>query len=274
MNYEMRPPPSSHRHPPHMTADTGVFRSSTGLFLRKALIPGNPLYTAFYAKLTHITQPPQRSGGGVGCGGGKFCGCRSRNAAHPRRPRAEHVRAHVRKHLKAKSRDPSVSLAKPNLISLGARGVASFIRLQNRRPACHFVRHALAKSATCSFPRQKVAILNESLAPSLLPLRWPHTLPWLWLQCSRLTCMPTFALPNSNISKHKAFAVDLSVRLPGHSWALVYECCSFIICVMVRLDSKSGCVLKLLLFIHPGVWWTHASIFSVGNHDLCMIIIF
>lgn len=115
----------------------------------------------------------------------------------------------------------------PNLISLGAGGVASFIRLQNRRPACHSVRHALAKSATCSFPRQKVAILNESLAPSLLPLRWPHTLPWLWLQCSRLTCMPTFALPNSNISKHKAFAVDLSATarslLSARLWMLLFH---------------------------------------------------
>lgn len=39
-----------------MTADTGDFRSSAGLFLVKALISGNLLYNAFYAKLSHITQ--------------------------------------------------------------------------------------------------------------------------------------------------------------------------------------------------------------------------
>lgn len=216
------PPPSSHRHPPHMTADTGVFRSSTGLFLRKALIPGNPLYTAFYAKLTHITQPPQRSGGGAGCGGGKFCGCRSRNAAHPRRPRWTCESA-CEKTFEGQKQGP-VRLTGKTQSHFPRK---SFIRLQNRRPACHFVRHALAKSATCSFPRQKVAILNESLAPSLLPLRWPHTLPWLWLQCSRLTCMPTFALLNSNISKHKASAVDLSATarslLSARLWMLLFH---------------------------------------------------
>lgn len=64
------PPPSppAYHHPRHMTADTGVFRSSTGLFHRKALIPGNLLYKAVYAKLTHITQPPRRSEDGVGWG--------------------------------------------------------------------------------------------------------------------------------------------------------------------------------------------------------------
>lgn len=41
---------------PRVTADTGDFRSSAGLFLVKALISGNLLYNAFYAKLSHITQ--------------------------------------------------------------------------------------------------------------------------------------------------------------------------------------------------------------------------
>lgn len=69
MNYEMHvadffsPFPSL----PRMTADTGDFRSSAGLFLVKALISGNLLYNAFYAKLSHITQRARwskKKGGG------------------------------------------------------------------------------------------------------------------------------------------------------------------------------------------------------------------
>lgn len=229
MNYEMHtlPPPShhdSHHHPPLMTADTGVFRSATGLFLRKALIPGNLLYKAFYAKLTRITPPPQRSGGGVGV---SFADVEVQTRLILNNALAEHVRVHVRKHWKAKNRDLTVSLAKPDLVFLGAGGVASFIRLQNHRLVCHFERHALAKSAPCSLPRQNIAVLNESLPPSLLPPQWPHTVPWLWLQCSRFTSMPTFVLLNSNIYKHKVFAFDWSATarslLSTRLWMLLFH---------------------------------------------------
>lgn len=91
--------------------------------------------------------------------------------------------------------------------------------------------------------------VTPSPSLALLPLRWPHTLPWLWLQFSRLTCMPTFALLKSKVLK-QSLCVSLECGCWGHSWALVCECCSFIICVMFRFDSQSGCVLKLLLFIH------------------------
>lgn len=118
----MPPPPTPHptpfhHHPHHMTADTGVFRSSTGLFCRKALIPGNPLYEAVYAKLTHITQPPRRSEDEVGWRWGwgwgvRFADARAQNVAHPGRPSLNIWRVHERKHSEDRSRDPSVSLAK------------------------------------------------------------------------------------------------------------------------------------------------------------------